>query len=74
MYCKAVWIENEEEMEGTVPENWIMGKKLYWPNGINVKKAFKERHDPEEEWYIFNLVKIKVTSGKILIYFTFKAY
>ena len=65
-WSRAVWIENEEEMETVIPSNWIQNGKVYWPSKMNVKKAFKEQADPEENWLIFSLIKVKLKDGKLL--------
>ena len=61
-----MWIENEEEMEAVIPSNWIQNGKVYWPSKMNVKKAFKEQADPEENWLMFSLIKVKLKDGKLL--------
>ena len=65
-WARAVWIENEEEMEAVIPSNWIQNGKVYWPSKMNVKKAFKEPADPEENWLMFSLIKVKLKDGKLL--------
>ena len=65
-WSRAVWIENEEEMEAVIPSNWIQNGKVYWPSKMNVKKAFKEQADPEENWLMFSLIKVKLKDGKLL--------
>ena len=65
-WTRAVWIENEEEMEAVIPSNWIQNGKVYWPSKMNVKKAFKEPADPEKNWLMFSLIKVKLKDGKLL--------
>ena len=65
-WSRAVWIENEEEMEAVIPSNWIQNGKVYWPSKMNVKKAFKEQVDPEENQLMFPLIKVKLKDGKLL--------
>ena len=65
-WSRALWIENEEEMEAAIPSNWIQNGKVYWPSKMNVKKAFKEQADPEENWLMFSLIKVKLKDGKLL--------
>ena len=65
-WSRAVWIENEEEMEAVIPSNWIQNGKVYWHSKMNVKKAFKEQADPEENWLMFSLIKVKLKDGKLL--------
>ena len=67
MWTRAVWIEEGEEIEGTIPKNWIINDHVYWPNHMNVKRAFKEMHTPTKDWHRFVLIKIKINSGKIFI-------
>ena len=65
-WSRAGWTENEEEMEAVIPSIWIQNEKVYWPTKINVKKAFKERADPEENWLMFPLIKVKFKDAKLL--------
>ena len=65
-WSRAVWIESEEEMETVIPSNRIQNGKVYWPSKMNVKKAFKEPADPEENWLMFSLIKVKLKDGKLL--------
>ena len=65
-WSRAVWIQNEEEMEAVIPSNWIQNGKVYWPSKVNVKKAFKEQADPGENWLMFSLIKVKLKDGKLL--------
>ena len=62
-WARAVWIENDVEEEGVVPRVWIEDKTVWWPNGINVIRAFNEQRLPLDNWLSFPLLKIKVTSG-----------
>ena len=34
---------------------------------MNVKKAFKEQVDPEENWLMFSLIKVKLKDSKLLV-------
>ena len=65
-WSRVVCIENEEEMEAVIPSNWVQNGKVYWPSKMNVKKAFKEQADPEENWLMFSLIKVKLKDGKLL--------
>ena len=65
-WSRAVWIENEEEMEAVIPSNWIQNGKVYWPSKMNVKKAFKEQVHPGENWLMFSLIKVKRKDDKLL--------
>ncbi|KAK9976547.1 hypothetical protein ABG768_021752 [Culter alburnus] len=66
MYARAVWVENGRETEGTVPNNWINihNKTVRWPN-TKAKEAYKMKRDPQEDWLMFRLIKIKMTSSNI---------
>ena len=70
-WSRAVWIENEEEMEAVIPSNWIQNGKVYWPSKMNVKKAFKEQADPEENWLMFSLIKVKLKDGTFYVFGSF---
>ena len=63
MWAKAVWLEEGQEVDGTVPSVWINGDTSYWPNAEADKHA-KKQSVPESSWLKFQLVKIKHTSGK----------
>ena len=65
-WARAVWIENEEEMEAFIPSTWIQNGKVYWPSKMNVKKAFKEPVNSEENWLMFSLIKVKLKDSKLL--------
>jgi len=72
-WCRAVWQEPQkngklEEFEMTLPQNWVRGTKVFWPNKMNVTRAFRYHDDPSEDWNSFKLVKIKVTGNLILFY------
>ena len=47
--------------EQTVSTNWIVSRKRHWTNHLNVKRLFRNREDPTEDWFKFDLIKIKVT-------------
>lgn len=66
MYAKAVWIENGQQYEGTIPDNWInlQAKTVRWPKKT-VFSAHKNQLTPEDDWLTFQLVKRKMTSGII---------
>ncbi|KAK3086755.1 hypothetical protein FSP39_022866 [Pinctada imbricata] len=64
MWTRAVWIEKGREEEGVVPSSWIKEDDLYWPPGVNAKKAMEEKRDPGDSWRKFNIIKIKHQSGK----------
>lgn len=69
MYSRAVWKEGEREEEGVVPDNWIDRNKrtVRWPRNMSTTKterALKDRINPQEDWMVFPLIKIKMTSAK----------
>ncbi|XP_061586866.1 serine/arginine repetitive matrix protein 1-like [Cololabis saira] len=69
MYVRAVWKEGDREEEGVVPQNWVdEGEKVVrWPSRFSVtktEKAIRDRVEPEEDWLVFPLLKIKMTSAK----------
>ncbi|XP_021373032.1 arginine/serine-rich coiled-coil protein 2-like isoform X1 [Mizuhopecten yessoensis] len=61
-WIRAVWIEGNQEEEGVVPSNWVKGKILYWPNGINAEKAIKMGREPTDKWRKFQVIKNKCQS------------
>ena len=67
MWALAVWIEGTRVIEDTIPRNWIKGKYVYWPTGVNAIQAMEEERHVEENWQRFDLVKIKCESGKYII-------
>ena len=64
MWSRAVWVEKESEEEAIIPTNWIKENNVYWPTVVDASKALKERREPGSKWRKFQLVKIKVASGK----------
>ena len=67
-YSRAVWLEptgddKTVEYEATVPCNWIKGSHVYYPNRLNVKRAFNLRQEPMDDWLRFDLVKVKLKKG-----------
>ena len=64
MWARAVWMEGNREIEGTIPRNWIRHKKVRWPPGKNAEKPMKEMREPTSEWKSFKLCKIKLTSSE----------
>ena len=68
-YAKAVWKEDDKEMEGTAPLVWInmIEKTLRWPK-TKVKFCFLNHIVPKEDWAIFQLVKVKFTSGNLILF------
>ncbi|XP_065656034.1 uncharacterized protein LOC136081798 [Hydra vulgaris] len=61
-YHRAVWLEDNRE-EGVLPSAWVQGKVVMWPpSKMNAFKLMKEGVKPNENWRLFRLIKIKITS------------
>jgi len=67
MWKRAVWKEGDVEEEGTVPSNWIRNDLLLWPPTLNGHKYLKDRKEPTEKWQKFELIKVKVMSGNLIV-------
>ena len=57
----AVWKEDSDTYEETVPANWVQGNFLFWPQKLQVRRAFKKCEEPDGSWKKFRFVKIKFT-------------
>ena len=73
-YSRVVWLEpqpngKDEEYEMTVPSNWIKGSSLFYPHHLNVRRSFKNRAEPSNDWHCFQIVKIKLHKGILAIYY-----
>ena len=66
-WTRAVWIENDEVTEGTVPTGWIVDGDLKWPK-TNYKDALSRRLLPSGNWSSFPIIKNKFTDGKFYTY------
>lgn len=64
MWLRAVWREGRREEEGVIPETWLISNKVYWPPGTSAHKALEEQHAPTPKWRSFDLIKVKLRSGK----------
>lgn len=64
MWAQAVWLEDNEEVEGVIPQKWIKNDVVLWPPGVNAARAVDEMRDPTASWRKFTLLKTKVVSGK----------
>ncbi|CAG2190084.1 unnamed protein product [Mytilus edulis] len=69
---KTVWKEldpDEHEEECVIPSTWVNQetRKVRWPKGINTIRAMNKLRRPEEKWNTFDLVKVKVSSGRFKI-------
>ena len=62
----VVMLKNEKEVEAVVPSNWIKDKKAYWSNSLQAKRNFKNCIEINEDWPSYDLVKIKLSSDKII--------
>ena len=36
MWARAVWIEQDKEEEGVIPDIWIQGQTVRWPTGLSL--------------------------------------
>eukprot|EP00105_Crassostrea_gigas_P043519 XP_019927667.1 PREDICTED: serine/threonine-protein kinase PRP4 homolog isoform X4 [Crassostrea gigas] len=61
-WVRAVWREDEKEMELAIPSVWVEGNRIRWPNTSNAKSALKECKKPADKWLSFDLIKIKFSS------------
>lgn len=67
VWTRAVWREDSEEIEEVIPTIWIVDDFVCWPKVSSHSaaiKAIREKWPPEEEWFKFPLLKVKVTSSK----------
>ena len=67
MWTRAVWREGQREVEGVVPDIWIdeIKRTLRWPRTTNAEKALSERWTPKDNWWSFQLVKVKTVTGML---------
>ncbi|XP_060599914.1 serine/arginine repetitive matrix protein 2-like [Ruditapes philippinarum] len=65
MWVRAVWMEGDREEEGVVPETWIKGGYLFWPPGVDARKAREKKISPQSTWRKFELIKIKCKSANM---------
>ncbi|XP_047134871.1 uncharacterized protein LOC124812375 isoform X2 [Hydra vulgaris] len=62
-YHRAVWLEENREEEGVLPSAWVRGKVVMWPpSKMSAFKLMKEGVEPNENWRLLKLIKIKITS------------
>ena len=62
-------MEGNREEEGVIPFNWVQDKSVRWPPTRSSKSwgsLLKQKAEPDEGWSKFRLVKVKLTSGKLL--------
>lgn len=72
MYCKAVWVKDGRETEGTLPLSWVDLEKglVMWPKH-GATKAYRMKEEPQEEWLAFKLVEIKMNSGMFWFFYSY---
>ena len=59
-YLQLVWLEDSEELDGTVPVNWLSAdhKYMFWPSRGNVQHQIKNGTKPNELWKKFQIKKM----------------
>jgi len=72
MWSRAVWRENKREVEDVIPSSWIANDQVLWPNAVNAAPYVAECRAPGKRWRKFQLVKVKFSSGKLVL--TFQHY
>ena len=67
MWARAVWVEGNQIIEDVVPASWIDRKrKLVWWPSENEATSLKKMKAPDDSWFRFKLVKVKIEAGNIL--------
>ena len=67
-WIRAVWWENEKQMDGIFPSIWLEdgrdGQKFvrWLPKNQEADALAKRRH-PKENWLKFNIIRIKIRDG-----------
>ena len=67
MWSRAVWQEGMKEVEDVILSKWICGKKVLWPSR-GALTATKKQLSPSPDWIKFDLRKVKISSGKMLLF------
>ncbi|XP_047128315.1 uncharacterized protein LOC124809006 isoform X3 [Hydra vulgaris] len=62
-WTRAVWMEGDDEEEGTILTKWVQGEFVRWPVKINALRALSEGRSPNKNWLKFDLVKLKCCSN-----------
>ncbi|XP_047123646.1 uncharacterized protein LOC124806625 isoform X6 [Hydra vulgaris] len=62
-WTRAVWMEGDDEEEGTILNKWVQGENVRWPVKINALRALSEGRSPNKNWLKFDLVKLKCCSN-----------
>ena len=71
-WTKAVWLEDNEEVEGVVPTVWVdeTENMLWWPKKmLHFVRSYKKQEVPESDWKVFKLIKLKLSDGKFTLYY-----
>ena len=71
-WTKAVWLEDNEEVEGVVPTVWVDERKnmLWWPKKrLHVVRSYKKQEVPQSDWKVFKLIKVKLSDGTFIWYY-----
>ena len=68
-WSRAVWKEEAQQKEMTIPMVWIQDGYVRCPEGLQVLKAFKQQLTLKDNWHKFKLIKVKLCActGSILI-------
>ena len=61
LYSLVVSKETGKEVESVVPAVWVKNNKVYYTNGVQVKKLHKSCTTPKDDWHQYELTKIKST-------------
>ena len=63
-WVRAVWLEGTKETEGVIPSSWIEEEKeiIHYPRK-NPRRALDKKLSPDESWFTFQLVKVKMRDG-----------
>ena len=75
-YSRLVWLENGDELDGTVPVNWISEdhKYMFWPSRGNVQHQIKNGTKPNEQWKKFQIKKIMLWNGLFFLKYILYSY
>ena len=69
-WSRAVWQEETQEEEMTIPTVRIQDCCVRWPEGLQVLKAFNQQLTPKDNWHKFKLIKVKLCTGIGSIFIT----
>ena len=69
-WSRAVWQEETQEEEITIPTVRIQDRSVRWPEGLQVLKAFNQQLTPKDNWHKFKLIKVKLCTGIGSIFIT----